>query len=92
MTTLRAPQQVVPCVMSTTESHGAWIHHNDHDGQYDRYALGVDDQIWADETFVLAVRDRANRSVEGWDTPTWTQIVQAVYAELQSRADAYADV
>jgi len=94
MTPTRPPQQVVSCVMSTDESHCAWVHHDEPNSIHDRTALAVDDALWTDAAFQLRVLSRAYGmvsadSADGY--PLVQQVVRALVLELREHLDAYPD-
>jgi hypothetical protein len=94
MTPTRFPQPVVACVMSTDASHCAWVHHDDPQTIHDRTALAIDDALWTQAAFQMAVLSRAYGmvsadSADGY--PLVQQVLRAVVLELRALVDAYPD-
>jgi hypothetical protein len=87
---LRPPQQVVPCVLSTSNDNSAWVHHDD-PSRYDRQALAIDEALWGEAGFVQACRARLEQAY-GYASPDlMAALLGAIHAEVTARAAAYAE-
>ena len=88
--TLRPPQQVVPCVMSVSHDHSAWVHHDD-PSRYDRQALAIDEALWGEPAFVDACRARLEQGYGYMSEDMMGALIGAIHAEVTARAAAYAE-